>query len=150
MKQDELKQRVETEYKKDIELANTLLEKNTSWLRYLVTTISVVFGILVSLGSNNNSISIQTRFCFAVSVVLLALSILLLGACLYSEIYYLRKGRALHAEETRKAYREARQQKPVSVPTKKIFVVCETTGYICFGLALLALSVYSFLLIIFP
>ena len=150
MEQDDLINRVKTEYKKDIELANTLLEKSTSWLRYLVTTVSVVFGVLVSLGSNNSSMSIQTRCCFAVSVVLLALSILLLGVCLYSEIYYLRKGIILHAEETRKAYREARQQEPVSVPTKKIFVVCEATGYICFGLALLAWCVFVFLPIIFP
>ncbi|MGL5913068.1 MAG: hypothetical protein ACRCZB_02800 [Bacteroidales bacterium] len=144
MNHEELKARVKKEFKFDLELAQQLSDKNTSLLRYLISTISVVFGILVSLSSNSSDVW-QIRLIFAVSVALIALSILNFGACLYAEIYNLRKGRRLHAEETRKAYRQARPQEHIVVLPLKIFAVCEIIGYISFGMALLSLCVFVFL-----
>jgi hypothetical protein len=38
------------------ELQNSLTEKRSGWLRYLVSTVVVVFGILVSLGRSNDTL----------------------------------------------------------------------------------------------
>ncbi len=125
--------------RKQADLVNSLMEKRTSWLRYLVTTISVVFGILVSLGPGNNSIH-QTRFLFGLGVALLSLSILSLSISLYNEIYVMQKGTRLYYEETKRAVRDHRPTAPIAVATKRIFAICEIAGYICFVLALLALA----------
>lgn len=37
-------------YRKNAELADEVLRQQSSWLRYLVTTISVVFGICEAIG----------------------------------------------------------------------------------------------------
>lgn len=131
-------------YKKNAEMGDDIQRRQSSWLRYLVTTISVLFGILVALGGNNSEIR-QIRFVYALAAVLLSLSILALSISMYSELYYHRRRRHLHAEAAKKAYQEKHQMQSVAVPAKKIFAVCEAIGYICFVLALLALSVYVLL-----
>lgn len=132
------------EYVRDGELANDLARKQAAWLRFLVLTASILFGILASLGSPS-SMRIQTRIPYTVGGAALALGILCLSVCLYGQIYHLRRGRRLHAEETRKAFRESRFPKDTRVRPAKFFVWLEVSGYICFVSALLALAAYMLL-----
>lgn len=136
-------QQLEKSMTVDREMAGEVRAEQTSWLRYLVTTISVLFGILVALGEENFG-SGAARWLFASAASLLALSILAFLVSLYSDLYYLRQKRRLHAEETRRAYRECRRKNPIVVREKAVFSVCETIGYICFSAALLVLCVFLF------
>ena len=126
------------------DLLKELLQKKSSWLRFLVTTMSVVLGILVSVGPRSGA-PLRTSVCFAVGVVLLALGLMSLTACLYAEIHYIRQGMHRLEEEAKKALRDCRQAKSVNVPPKAIFGVLEACGCICFGLALLSLCAYMIL-----
>lgn len=100
-------EQLERSMEMDREIAGEVRDGQTSWLRYLVTTISVLFGILVALGEENFGSGVA-RWLFASAASLLALSILAFLVSLYSDLYYLRQKRHLHAEETRRAYRECR------------------------------------------
>lgn len=128
--------------KRDMELAEELLRKKSEWRRYLATSATALLGILASL-TDMRSDTFCVRILFAASVVLLALGILLLSVSLLSDVYYLEKGRALFAEETRKAYEESRPQEQISVPKKKALEYCASAGAVCCASALLFLCVYT-------
>lgn len=126
------------------DLLQELTQKKSAWLRFLVTTMSVVLGILVSVGPRSEA-PLRTSVCFAEGVVLLALGLMSLTACLYAEIHYIRQGMLRLEEEAKIALRDRRQAKPVNIPQKAIFGVLEAFGCICFGLALLSLCAYMIL-----
>lgn len=141
--------RWEQSTKEYAKMTNSLLEKKIIWLRFLISTISVVFGILVSLGSKNIH-HIQSRLFYALGAILLSLSILTLAISVFGELYYLGKARDLFLEESYKALLEKRKPKLVSAPTKRVFEICELSGYICSALALISLCIYMFLQVLFP
>lgn len=141
--------RWEDSTKEYAKMTNSLLDKKIIWLRFLISTIAVVFGILVSLGSKNIH-HIQSRLFYALGAILLSLSILTLAICVFGELYYLRKVRDSFLEESYKALLEKRKPKLVSAPTKRIFEICELSGYICASLALISLCVYMILQVLFP
>ncbi|MGM9818866.1 MAG: hypothetical protein ACI30B_07805 [Paludibacteraceae bacterium] len=144
MNYEALKQQAYNAVRKDNEMAEMQLQKQIEWQRYLATSATALLGILIAL-TDIRTAPIVVRVLFSVAVVLLVLSILALSAGLYADIYYLGKGRALHAEEARKAFAEMRQQEYTSVPKKKAFGYCATIGAAGCALALLVLCVYAVL-----
>lgn len=127
--------------KRNSEFADEIQSKHSNWLRFLVSTISVLFGILVALG-DNSQLPRHIRILYSAGSFLLILSILFLSASLYSGLYYSRRKRRLYNEEAGKTLRENRLPQRVYVPRQALFSICEAAGYICFVSALLALGVY--------
>ncbi|MDH6310559.1 hypothetical protein M2451_003351 [Dysgonomonas sp. PFB1-18] len=130
------------------EQTNLLAEKRASWHHQLLVASSALFGILISL-HNGNSLLLFVRLVFALSVVLLALGIFLIGISLYSHIDAVSRARKAATEEAILAAREHRAMKPVAVPVRKIFSFCEKASYICFGLSVLLLAAYSVLIAVY-
>lgn len=130
--------------KKNAELADEIQNAKSIWLRFLVTTNSVLCGILVSLG-NNSLLPRHIRILYASGAFLLILSILLLSASLYSGLYYSRQKRRLYNAKAGKTIQEGSLPRSVYVPKRALFSILEVSGYICFVLALLALGLYTLL-----
>ena len=135
--------------------AKTLKELNLQishlkqeWFRHLILVASGLLGILISLHTNS-SMYIVHRVCFLTLLSLLALGILTGGLSIYSQIYYLKKGKKLYVEEQVAAKKENREPQIVLVPHLKIFLIAEPTTYVCFVLAILLLILYA-ILTLFP
>ena len=126
------------------DLQKEFWKEKTKWLRFLVTTMSIVLGILISVGPDYKS-PLHIGICFVIGVFLLTLGILFLSVCLYSGIHYKSRGIVLFEEEAKKAIQERRRAQSVKVQPRAIFSISEVCGYICFVLALLALCAYMFL-----
>lgn len=134
----------DAEVSRHVGFVNNLLFDTEKLHRYLITTASVVLGILVSLGLDNDKPH-QIRWCLAVAVALLALSILMLSISLNRSLRCREKAMRLHAEETRKAFEERRQQGYIAIPKTFFGVLIEKVGLISFLLALFFLAVYAVL-----
>lgn len=142
---------VEDAYRSDVDLHQREREMLLKWLRWVVSSEGMLFGILVTLGSSSNKI-LCIRICFALAICSVAMSILCLGVCLYSELHYLRKQRSRLEKETRTAIAEYRSvdYHKIVVHPEKIFGTLEKAGYICLAFALISLCVYAVLQVIFP
>ncbi len=119
-----------------------LLKKKWSWLQFLVTTMTVVLGILISFGLPEKEDSLSVDVCFVSGVVFLSLAIICLIACLYREINLNIRGIRKIAEEAKKALDKHCRVKDIVVHQKTVYKVFEVVGYICFGLSLVSLCAY--------
>ena len=116
----------------------------TSWLRYLVTTGTVLLGVMVALYDATRG-TYPMRFCYVVAVVTLSMSILCLGVSTYSELHHLRKGKRLLEKERESMLKHPHEWGPIAIPRSRIFGVFAVVGYICFALSLLSLCAYMLL-----
>ena len=116
----------------------------TSWLRYLVTTGTVLLGVMVALYDATKG-TYPMRICYVVGVVTLSMSILCLGVATYSELHHLRKGKRLLEKERESMQKHPHEWEPIAIPRSRIFEVFAVFGYICFALALLSLCAYMLL-----
>lgn len=130
------------------ELTNLLAEKRSSWHHQILVASSALFGILVALQRDSSTL-LYVRLTFAASLVLLALGILLIGITLYSHVDAVSRARKEYTQEAVSALREDRGTKPVAVPVRKLFLICEKLSYICFGLSVLLLASYSIFIAIY-
>jgi hypothetical protein len=97
---------------------------SSDWLRYLVTTISVVFGIMVALHTQSDART-PIRLLFSLAMVLLALSIPTLSVSLFARLYDFRREINLRNEESRKAFQKNRPEKIIPVRKVILFSICE-------------------------
>lgn len=125
-------------------LQKKLIIKKTSWLRFLVTTITILLSILVSLGQPDYNVSQYAGISFLSGVVTLTISIACLIICLYGDIDIIIRGRASIKEEADNAYHARRVAKTVEVYPRSIVKVCERIGYASFLIALVCLCVYTY------
>ncbi len=135
-------------YQKDAQILKELMDEHVkirrSWFQHILLLASTLFGILISL-HGNASPNLYARWCFALAIALLGLGILTMSIALYAHIDTLKRIRVLYAEEAQNASREGRATGYVSVNERKVFGICEKTGYICFGFCVILLSLYAVL-----
>ncbi|KAA6346404.1 hypothetical protein EZS27_006054 [termite gut metagenome] len=124
------------------ENSKVLAEKRFAYHQYLLVPASTLFGILISLHSNDLG-TLYTRLFFSLSIAALVCGILSNAMALYSHIDAVNRTRKVATQESLDAYRENRAMNPVSVPSRKLFVVCEKATYICYALGVVLLSLYT-------
>jgi hypothetical protein len=129
------------------DVLRTLTRQQSTLHRFLVTTGTILFGLLVSLGNKSDNAPVF-RLLFSLVLFLLSIGILVLTISLFEQIYCLKKEIDLLILDI--AAGSACRNKPPfrSIKKSKIFATCTTTGYICFAAAILLLSVYALLLAI--
>ncbi len=130
------------------ELTNLLAEKRAAWHQQLLVASSALFGVLIALQKESSSY-LYTRLTFALALVLLALGILLTAISLYSHVDAISRSRKAATKEAVDALHGDRAMKPVAVRERKLFSFCEKASYICFGLSVLLLAAYSFLIAVY-
>ncbi|MFW5700639.1 MAG: hypothetical protein ACOCWM_03030 [Cyclobacteriaceae bacterium] len=117
-------------------------EKRYVWQRHIQLLGSSLFGILISLHGIGAQQYPAYRLVFALAVVLLALGILLISLALYGHVNAVGRTHKALLDEVQKAGKEFRDIRGVSVPSRPLFVVCEWSAYICFGMSVLLLAFY--------
>lgn len=125
-----------------IEQQKELLKKDSSWLKFLTTNISVVIGILISFGRPESGASFYVRFCLVIGIVSLTLSLLFLIIGLYEEIFIIKQGLHNVAEEAPKAFEESRLVKNIVIKSNKIFKVLKSIGCILAIIAIILFCLY--------
>lgn len=126
-------------------ITNQLAEKRHAFLQHVLLVSSTMFGILISLHSNGSELQLA-RLCFAISLCLLGLGILLTGISLYGHIDSISQARKAYLDEAQNALHEGRATEHVSAPAGTIYVFCEKACYVLLSLSLLLLSCYSIMI----
>ena len=125
-------------------LTNQYAEKRASWSQHILLLSSTLFGILISL-HDTHSDKLYIRLVFALAVAFLGIGILLTALAVYSHIDAVKRARKVAVEESQDALRKHRAMNTVTVPERKIFLFCESAGYVCLVLSVLLLSLYAVL-----
>ena len=126
-----------------IELQQGYLVKQSKWLKFLAKTISVILGILVSIGRPNKEMPFTTNIWLVAGIVLLTFSLIFLLICIYDDKELDRRGYLEIAKEAPLAYEEKRKAKTVNLHIRTKFL--EKTGYILFASALIFFCVHMIL-----
>jgi hypothetical protein len=129
-------------------ITNQLAEKRHAFLQHVLLVSVTLFGILISLHRSGSELH-ASRLCFAASICLLALGILLTGISLYGHIEAISQTRKAYLHEAQTALHEGRATRPVSAPSGTIYVFCEKACYVLLSLSLLLLSCYSIMTALF-
>ena len=126
-----------------LEQQSILLKKNTQWLHFLATTISIILGVLVSFG-RPDGLTLHSIF-LVEGVVLLTISLIIIVLCIYGDKEFTKSGMDEIRKEALKASEERRKANLVILHEKKVFKVLEVIGCVLFCLALICLCVYMIL-----
>lgn len=127
---------------------NKLDAVNTSlkdWLSHLLMIAATLLGVLVTLSPVKQTNPICIRICFLLAVLLLVFVLLLGGVSLYGVVFEKRTHFENYAKELGESVKSHRKMRPTMPDGKRVFSICETGSYICFGLFFLVLILYLIL-----
>lgn len=122
-------------------------ELRSSFLRHVLLIASTILGVLISFHSTD-SLCKTARISFAISLVLLSLGILLLSIGLYEQV-------SSHVRLARNSWAKLRKlvlenelidDTENLIFPRKIYSICEKTGYISLILSVVSLTVYGILI----
>lgn len=131
--------------KQSTELLNQSTEKEESFYKHILLVSSSIFGILISLHSTNSQPQ-HIRWVFLCSIILLALGILSTIIVFRSYSKLLKKALQTYNDELLKSQIERRQMNCVFAKQSKITIVCKAFSLTFLTLAIIFLTLYSFLI----
>lgn len=115
------------------------------WLSHLLIIAATLLGVLTALSPVKQTDPVHIRICFLLAVLLLVFVLLLGGISLYGVVFEKRTHFENYAKELGESVREHRKMRPTMPDGRKLFLICETGSYICFGLFFLVLILYLIL-----
>ncbi|MBC5836804.1 hypothetical protein [Flavobacterium muglaense] len=123
-------------------------ESNFKYLRNLTTLATGLLGLLVSLKSDE-AISINSKYLFILTIMLLAFGILFSMITQYEEVYYKNKDLENKMFSFRKKNYKKESWELISMdnndkykPPTKVFVRTKKISYVCLSLAFISLIIY--------
>ncbi len=119
--------------------------KRTQWYRHIILVSSSLFGILISLRPTPTYVKSTSIIFFILALTSLAIGILFLSIKLYGQIYTDSKALLKYHDEATKALSSNTPIPNIVVTQKKIFIISEYVGYLCFVMAIILLSLYLWL-----
>lgn len=132
------------------ELSKIRDTKQAEWLRVILLMASSLLGILISLHKPDITDKC-VRHIFGFSISFLGLGILSGGITLYGVVFlakhqFRKMSELLQSQENGEFGQMIMIYKPSFSLPYKIFSICEKICYVCFGLSIIFLIIYSFLI----
>lgn len=121
------------------------IETQSTFFRHLLLVVSSIFGIIISL-QNNNAEPLYIRLTFFPAMVSLIVNILLLSLIVYDYTRSLSQVYQGYRIELLKAQQEKRYMNPTKIRKEARTRRLEKYTYICLGISLFLLFVYSTLI----
>lgn len=144
---ESLKEQYSNMRERYVEIQQQMLEKKSSWIRFLVTVMSAVLGILASFGRPEKDADFLANCFFIVGFISLAIGIVLSIICLYSDINLSKKALEQIRDEAIKAFEGRRGAKTVQPHPCKAFRICGIAGFSFFVLSLISLCVFMMMIL---
>jgi hypothetical protein len=130
-----------------VKISERVHKLHIDFLKHILLLASTLFGVLIALHKQDNSINNILLLLWPVALSAIAVGILFGSIALYGEIQGLKLLQKRWAEELRNSLRENREPVMISVPAIKFYVVVETIAYVSFVLSVILLVSYSFLVV---
>ena len=131
------------------ELINQAAEKKLAFFRHVQLVTVSALAILVAFLQNVNS-NLYLRILFATAILILSLAILTTGIAIYNLTNLVEKTRKKYQSELEKAINEEREMEIlVAVDETKISIFAQKCAYILLLLALLHLSSFAIISLLF-
>jgi len=123
-------------------IQDELREKHFTWLKNVITLAVGLFGIIISLKSDNKLSEMKHLF-FVISIASLGLGIILGIAVLYSEVHVMSKTKKVAGEQIIKMLDNQKTEIITNINPNKIYKYLQITSVIAFLIAIISLILYS-------
>ena len=120
-------------------LEDLALSKSEVWLRHLITTETVLLGLLVTLRGQTPETELR-HYLYPLAICLLVTSILMLGIHLFSYVHIVRSHLRNVGKETKAAAEQMRHRFVVTTELSRLWRVPEWIGYISAAMSLVLLA----------
>ncbi|WP_298392455.1 hypothetical protein [Flavobacterium sp.] len=123
-------------------IQDELREKHFSWLKNVITLAVGLFGIIISLKSDNKLSEIKHLF-FIMSIASLGLGIILGIAVLYSEVHVISETKKVVGKQIIQLLDDEKTEIITNINPNKIYKYLQITSILAFLIAIISLILYS-------